>query len=84
MGKPDLLPLINTLELRGRKSGGRDVGHIGVETQIRWKRDGIEAPAILLRELAVEMIEEGVRILKAVHDSTIPAGGVDRVITWDR
>ena len=80
----ELLPLINTLELRGRKSGGREAGQIAVETQVRWKRDGIEAPAIILRELGVELIEEGLRLLKAVHDSTIPSGGVDRVITWDR
>ena len=55
----ELLPLINVLELRGRSSHvpGRA---ISVETQLRWGEEGIEAPAILLRELGVELIEEGI------------------------
>lgn len=77
------LPLINTLELRGRlrEIQGRA---ISVETQVRWKKEGIEAPAMILRELAVELVEEGLRILRAVHNDTIVAGGVQKVVEWDR
>ena len=80
----ELLPLVNTLELRGRSSEVVKGKAISVETQIRWKIKKLEAPAILLRELAVLLIEEGLRILRGVHETTIPRGGVDRVIEWDR
>ena len=80
----ELLPLIATLELRGRSSHIPEKA-ISVETQIRYTEDGeISAPAILLRELSIDLIEEGLRILRAVHNSTIPRGGVDKVIEWDR
>ena len=83
----ELLPLINTLELRARKRlEGRTilVETLLVETQIKWKRSQQEVPAIIVRELAVLLIEEGLKFLRAVHNTTIPSGGVDKVIEWDR
>ena len=76
---PAKLPFINRLTFRGeeRHHPPHDDLPPSIEVNVvsSWdKKHEVSMKAVIAREVGTILIEEGLRVLKALHDQTVPVG----------
>ena len=78
MTDPKKLPLLNTLVFRGEEVVHPAVGAMPVSIEVNvtssWAKNQTGMRATIVREVGTILIEEGLRLLKQLHDQTIPMG----------
>ena len=74
----DKLPLLNTLVFRGEEIVHPPHGVLPVSIEVNvtssWAKKNTGMRATLAREVGTMLIEEGLRLLKQLHDQTVPVG----------